>query len=75
MTATSVDIAPFALPAVITTGYSRRAGRGPHGAGFRRLKRPGFCWYDPAFLAQLVSGAVKVVVRDGERTVRDLMIR
>jgi hypothetical protein len=32
-------------------------------------------WYDPAFLAQLVGGAAKVVIRNGERTTQDLMIK
>lgn len=32
-------------------------------------------WFDPAFLAQLVGGAAKVVIRDGERTTQDLMIK
>jgi hypothetical protein len=32
-------------------------------------------WYDPAFLTQLVGAAAKVTIRDGERTVQDLMIK
>ncbi len=32
-------------------------------------------WYDPAFLAQLVPAAARVSVRDGARTVQDLMIK
>jgi hypothetical protein len=32
-------------------------------------------WFDPAFLAQLVSAAVTVTIRNGEQTVQDLRIR
>jgi len=32
-------------------------------------------WYDPAFLSELVPAAVRIVVRDGERTMQDLRIR
>jgi hypothetical protein len=32
-------------------------------------------WYDPRFLAQLVGASARVMIRDGERTVQDLMIR
>jgi len=32
-------------------------------------------WYDPAFLAQLIATSAKVVVKDGARTVQDLMIK
>jgi hypothetical protein len=32
-------------------------------------------WYDPAFLAKLIATSAKVVVKDGARTVQDLMIK
>jgi hypothetical protein len=32
-------------------------------------------WFDPAFLSQLVSAAVKVTVRDGEQTIQNLRIK
>lgn len=32
-------------------------------------------WYDPVFLSELVPAAVRIVVRDGERTMQDLRIR
>ena len=32
-------------------------------------------WYDPAFLAQLIATSAKVAVRDGQKTVQDLMIK
>ena len=32
-------------------------------------------WNDPAFLAQLVATSAKIAIRDGEKTVQDLMIK
>ena len=32
-------------------------------------------WYDPAFLAPLVATSAKVAIRDGAKTVQDLMIK
>jgi hypothetical protein len=32
-------------------------------------------WYDPAFLTNLIPGAVKVTLREGEATVQDLRIK
>ena len=32
-------------------------------------------WYDPKFLEGLVATSAKVVVRDGVKTVQDLMIK
>jgi len=32
-------------------------------------------WYDPAFLAKLIATSAKVTVKDGAKTVQDLMIK
>ena len=88
--ASSYDVIAFAIDREFWTPFSRRVRETrPDTTGtfvFRGLApgdyfiaaltdvEPGQ-WYNPAFLAELVGAAARVTIRDGARTVQDLMIK